>query len=402
MAEVRRDNPVPNTFATTIAAAMRDQAPSLAAHWLDRLVAVIPVDPNEVFPSESILDHVPVLIHHIADSLAGTQADVAADSFVIMKARELGDLRYEQEASVHQLLREYELLRSILETFIVDQASALQLSPDVSAVFACVRRLNQTVAVLTQTTVDTFVKRYASTIATQQRRLEQFNRMVGHELRQPLAALQVAVNLIPGDGDGAESRPNKAVAVVRRSVDRLVDLTRTITRLSQMMSTDGSQPSTQRVTVATIVREAARQLRDAADARGVSIRVDADLGDVVVDVGQLELLLMNLLSNGIKYSDPAKPDRFVAVEAIGEGDGPNRPCVFWVRDNGLGMGADQLANIFAPFYRGYGDRDRELGNDGLGLGLAIAQECIASLKGRIDVESTPGDGTSFVVMIPRA
>lgn len=397
MPEFLSDTSVSETFAATIAARMHEHATALAARWLDRLLSLIPVASRDIFPTDNLLDHVPALIEHIARSIAAAEGDIVANTFVVGKARELGELRYEQNASVHQLLREYEVLRCILEHFVVEQIAALQLTPDVLAALACAKRINQAIATLSQTTVDTFVNRYMTTIAAQQQRLSGFNRMVSHELRQPLAALQAAVAVLQLDNGGA--RQEKTVAILERNVERLVEMTRTIARVSGMVSSRSEkQPAMQRVSAATVAREAARQLRDAAEARGVSLNVDPTLPDVVVDVGQLELLLVNLLSNGIKYSDPSKTDRYVNIEGVSGDEGS---CVFRVRDNGIGMNDHQLANVFTPFFRGHVDRDRELGVEGLGLGLSIVRDCAAALNATVDVESRDGDGTSFTVAMRR-
>src|SRR5262245_25109195 len=94
------------------AAAARD---ALAARWLQRLTAILPVGPNEVFPSTHLLDHIPGLIGEIAAYLrAPAEEEIAANTSVMQKARELGILRHRQQASVHQLLREYEILAEIL------------------------------------------------------------------------------------------------------------------------------------------------------------------------------------------------------------------------------------------------------------------------------------------------
>src|SRR5262245_54149685 len=117
--------PTDDTFAATIAARISAERYPLAARWLDRLVALIPVGANEVFPTEALLDHIPRLIEQIAKFLAVPENEIAADAFVIAEARELGELRHQQHASVHQLLHEYELLRSILVTFVGEEAARL-------------------------------------------------------------------------------------------------------------------------------------------------------------------------------------------------------------------------------------------------------------------------------------
>src|SRR5690348_4311847 len=88
----------------------------LAADWLRRLHALLTVSANEVFPTNQLLDHIPALIGEIATYLrAPAEEEIAANAIVVDKARELGILRYRQQASVHQLLREYEILAEILE-----------------------------------------------------------------------------------------------------------------------------------------------------------------------------------------------------------------------------------------------------------------------------------------------
>jgi signal transduction histidine kinase len=390
------------SFADAIAVRLHEHRQALAARWLERLMTRLPVAPNEVFPSEALLDHIPALIEELAKFTAMPEQDIAANTFVVAKARELGDLRHEQHASVHQLLREYELLRSILEAFVVEQAQLLHLSPPFLEVVDCLRRINQAVAILTQTTVDTFIERYTATIADQTRQLESFNKMVSHELRQPLNALTTAAVLLDRtEGDGDTERRRRIASAIQRNVSRLAELVANITNITRMAGrhgADATQPGIQRVSVAAVGREASRQLREMAKDRGVEVVIAPDLPEVTVDVGHLELLLTNLLSNAIKYSDPEKARRVVEVARAEQDAG----CAFHVRDNGLGMTSAQLQQLFTPFYRGHAERDSELGIEGLGLGLTIVQDCVRAIGASIDVDAAPGEGATFTVTLPSA
>ena len=220
-------SPTFDAFAATIAARIDAERYALAARWLDRLVALIPVGPNDVFPSETLLDHIPKLIEQIAKFLAAPENEIASDTFVVAEARALGELRHQQQASVHQLLREYELLRNILGTFVGEEARRLRLDPDYEQVLLALQRIDRAVALLTQTTVNTFVERYTATIEEQTRQLKAFNQMVSHELRQPLAALQMASTLLRRtEGDADEERARRLVTAVERNVTRLAELVR--------------------------------------------------------------------------------------------------------------------------------------------------------------------------------
>lgn len=114
-----------------------------ASHGADSVSAL------DVFPSDALLDHVPNLIQEVSRFISADERDIAANTFVVAKARELGELRHAQHASVHQLLREYELLRSILETFVGEQAGQLGLEPNLTEVLRGVRKINQAVALTT-------------------------------------------------------------------------------------------------------------------------------------------------------------------------------------------------------------------------------------------------------------
>src|SRR4051812_47362918 len=139
-------------FGHVIGARMRAEHQTLASRWLTRLNELLPVGANEVFPSNSLLDHIPALISEIAAYLGDVESDeFATNTFVMDKARELGELRYEQRASVHQLLREYRVLGSILVAF-VEQETRLFGMVSPAEVIAVLGRVAQAVSVLQQTT----------------------------------------------------------------------------------------------------------------------------------------------------------------------------------------------------------------------------------------------------------
>ena len=101
-------------FGDIIAERMRSEHQMLAARWFERLVDLLPVDARDVFPTESLLDHIPELIEQISAYLAHPEADaIAANTEILAKARELGALRHAQQASLHQLLREYQVLSGV-------------------------------------------------------------------------------------------------------------------------------------------------------------------------------------------------------------------------------------------------------------------------------------------------
>lgn len=384
--------PGPDTFTEMLSGRIQDDRHELAGRWLNRLDATVPLKPSEIFPS--VLGHMPDLIAEIGRFVDGDDRDPAGNSFMLAKARELGVLRYAQHASVHQLLHEYELLRGVLETFILEETRRFPAAPPADVV-RCERRINQAIGILTRITVDTFVEAYTRTLNVQARALEQFNFMVSHELRQPLAALQAAAPVLRAARSASDSE--RAVAAIERNVARLVDLVETITRVSEARVSGDRQAGRQRISLTMVAQGAARQLREMSSSRRVQIHVQPDMPEIVVDVACLELMLTNLLSNALKYADPDKTERSVDVTLVSQ---TTSRCTIRVRDNGVGMTEDQRQQMFTPFYRGHANRDQELGVAGLGLGMAIVQDCARTLKAEMTVEGAPGEGTAFTITLP--
>ena len=204
--------------------------------------------------------------------------------------------------------------------------------------------------ILMQTTVSTFVSEYTATIASHASRIESFNRMVSHELRQPLGTLMYALPLLKAESKGNDTgRQEHFLGVMERNIVKLMQLMDQLETLSRLQTVHTDAPDVQHTESAVVAWEVARQLREMGDARNVDIQIGDDLPDLVVDRARLELILTNLISNGIKYSDPDKRTRFVRVEA-GPCEDASTACLA-VRDNGLGIPPESLATVFRRFVR---------------------------------------------------
>lgn len=385
-----------NWFADLVATRMAEEHATLAARWFARLRELLPVSDNEVFPSNSLLDHIPSLIVDISGYVRTPDGGpLAAISQVTEKARELGSLRHQQQASLHQVLREYQLLAQILVHFVEEEAAGVTTpSPNGAECVAVAMRVQQAVMSLLQETVERFVGLYTATIESQNHRLEQFTLMAAHEWRQPLGALSTATMLLRM----AELDPSQrqTVDMIHRNVKRLIDMTVTLEKIARI-DAEADNAMLQEVHLTTVAKEAARQVRDMAQANQVDIRVSADMPMLRVDVGRLELSLVNLLSNAIKYADPGKPNRIVNIAAHSHS---NAQCEISVVDNGLGIPAGRLGDIFGRFTRAHTEHVQGRYAAGVGLGLSIVADCVQEMGGRIEVDSTEGKGSSFTIILP--
>jgi signal transduction histidine kinase len=395
--------PVAADFRSFIGYRIEAARQLLASRWLEQLEQVVPVATSDVLPGERLLGHAPTLIGELAAFLqAPAREAIEANAVVTARATELGRLRHAQQASVHQVLREYRTLRRVIAEFIDEEIEELRLAPPPAALIDLMNRLEAAVDVVLQTTMDTFVAEYTEAIAQQTTRLEGFNRMVTHELRQPLGTLQFAITLLATPGAWIDPvKRERVLATAERNVKQMND---TLAKLVALSRTAGAAESAlvQRVELAAVTRDVIDQVREMADARRVDVRIAGPLPTVTIDVARLELILVNLISNAIKYSDPDKPARVVEIAPVPD-DRPGM-CTLSIRDNGIGIAEQDLRSIFARFYRGGGhaQRDRELGTSGLGLGLSIVADCVDALKGDIRVESSLGEGTTFFLELPAA
>jgi len=389
---------VANRFDHSISGRIRAKSQALAQRWLERLDEILTVDRERIFPTKDLLDHVPQLIEEIAAYVGAPEVEeLAANTAVVAKARELGLLRYAQQASVHQLLREYHLLGGILETFVTEETVRLGLDTPPVDVLAVASRISHALRVLQQTTIDTFIAEYTDRIAAQHARLEGFNRLVSHELRQPLGTLQFSLRTLRTPIADDPVKRDRLLEVASANVQRLIDLTRRLEEIARLQHRDGDDPARQEVDLSALTKEVARQLREMADNRDVVIRTADDLPVLVTDVARLELVLMNLISNAIKYSDAAKAERVVEIFLSGATDDGRTICI---RDNGIGIPAADVPHIFENFFRASPEKDAQLGIKGSGLGLAIVAECVEAIGGRISVASVEGEGTAIDLWLP--
>jgi signal transduction histidine kinase len=383
--------PFAESISESLAARLQASQTILARRWLDQLHEILPVDRRDVFPGDQLLDHIPQLIYEISQNLRAPENEAfAANTAVMAKAVELGTLRYQQRASVHQLLREYHLLGELLEKFITDEVAAMGADADPVAALQVLRRVTHSVRVLQQQTVDTFVGKYSETIERQTSQLRGFTRLVSHEIRQPLGVLQVVARTIPS----TDPTTVRLVEMVARNVTRLGDVAAKLEKLARVTRVEDT-PTEQEVDFTALARDVESQLQDMAAAREVRVIIDDDLPRLLTDAGRSELVLVNLIANAIKYADPNKTDRYVRVSRT-----PGSAASIVVTDNGIGIEHGKVAAIFGQFVRAHSDRDAELGAQGLGLGLAIVRECMESMGGTVTVTSEDGSGAAFTLTWP--
>jgi signal transduction histidine kinase len=202
----------------------------------------------------------------------------------------------------------------VLDEFAFAEVSSLVPAPALADCLEAWRRVGRAVRVLMQITAGTFISEYTETVTDQGRRLDAFNRAIGHELRNVIGTLQFGAALLASEGPLDDTQRRRLGATVRNSADRAVRIIRSFERMPRS-GLLADKPTEQTVELSEVVQEVFRQLRDMADSRDVELKAATDSTLVHLDTGALELILINLVANAVKYSDHAKARKHVRIEA---------------------------------------------------------------------------------------
>ena len=223
-----------------------------------------------------------------------------------------------------------------------------------------------------------------------ERNRREFTANVSHELKTPLQGIIGSAELIENGMVRPDDLP-RFVGHIHAEAARLVTLIDDIIRLSQL--DEGDAMPTEPVDLLAVSQEAAENLHDAAAARDVTVSVT---GQSAVIPGVRRLLyevVYNLCDNAIKYNrDGGRVDMTVAADAGGSS--------ITVADTGIGIAPEHQSRVFERFYRV--DKSHSKASGGTGLGLSIVKHAVQYHHGRIELESTPGTGTTIRVVFPNA
>jgi signal transduction histidine kinase/CheY-like chemotaxis protein len=218
---------------------------------------------------------------------------------------------------------------------------------------------------------------------------DQFLAMLGHELRNPLAAIILGLEMLPPTPD-AESKQRTIIERQARHLARLVDDLLDVARVTSGKVTLQREP----IDLELVIQRCVHGAELAARARAITLHATASEQPLVIDgdLVRLEEVFNNLIANALKYS----PEHS-RVEIAARRDGDR--CVVEVIDTGIGIAGDMLGRVFDLFAQAESTLDRSQG--GLGVGLTLVRALVELHGGSIEARSDGlGLGTRFVVRFP--
>lgn len=372
---------------SSIAEAVRERASSLTAEWVEIVSERLEVEQRDVLPSEYLLDHIPACLREIAAFIERPERGFPT-GLIRDKMGALAHMRRYQGFGIRELLAEYEVLASLLQDLI--QLSVVDFDADVrpAVVAAVVGDAKDAFARLGLETARSYRLWTAREDAERTLQTATFAAMLRHELRNQLGSAHTAAELLL-EGKVDPERRQRLVGLILRSLDQALE---TVDVVKAVMSEqpDADQPTWLPVN---------DLLYGVAGGHASDFRLDIEIlcdPDTRVPASRVSMVLLNLIDNAIKYRDATKDDGWVHVSAECVGDDVDAED--WVRisvaDNGRGIDPSLHDSVFEFSVR---VDDSEAGS---GLGLTLSRDIVRQLGGRMELDSTPGEGTRVSFVVP--
>lgn len=228
--------------------------------------------------------------------------------------------------------------------------------------------------------------------AEEVRRKDWFLAMLGHEIRNPLAPIRNALDLLKADGADSDTYQARLLAIMERQLDQLTRLVNDMLDVSRI--TGGKMPlRTGHVDLVEVTALVAEDHRTELESEGLELEVERPETSLIVvaDPDRLAQAVGNLLANARRYT---RRGGRIVVGARREGS----EAVVTVADTGIGMTRALLREVFEPFHKGPRGSDAE---QGLGIGLTLVRAIVEEHGGKVEAESEgPGRGSRFSVRLP--
>ena len=233
-----------------------------------------------------------------------------------------------------------------------------------------------------------------------QRAKDAFLTTISHELRTPLTAIKGYTEMLATEVVGPlNSDQQQFVEIIQRNVGRMVQLVNSMIFVSAVRG-GRLEPKRVYADLRQLTGQIVRELQPVANRsqQTFEVQIDPRLKPIQADSIHVSTMLQELVNNSLKYNQPGGVVRIQALLEAGE-QADQEFVVVRVSDNGIGISAEEQKYIFDDFYRD-NKNDTNLQIGGMGVGLAIVRALVEAYNGRIWLESTPGQGSTFSFILP--
>lgn len=325
-----------------------------------------------------------ILIWKNADRLIGKLDRIARDSREKIKS---GSLTAEQKALTIKKITDLTLQLTVLEGSFSESLGDTARKTN-KALF--IVNIVMTLLIIGSTSAYAFVmigrvNEKNNDLLVINHELDRFVYSASHDLRAPISSLKGLIEITRIEKNPEQilhylSLMDKTLNKQDQFIEEIIDFSRN--KKTEVVIAE--------VSLANIINQAIEQHRYMPHAKSIKMESEIKLDVIKSDALRLGIVLNNLISNAIKYSDPNKPERFIKIKTQKSHD----HCLVEVTDNGMGIDKAHMSKIFEMFFV------TDHSHKGSGLGLYITKETISKLKGTIKAESELGAGTTFSISIP--
>lgn len=362
-----------------LAAVVRQGIPDILERWEAVVRATMPKAGK--LDALQLQDDAPGVLEHVARSLESDQPRHTYD-FVDASAAH-GEVRFEQNYNLGDLLIEYNLLRA---TVLIEVMRRLDRAPDAFEAIA----LNAALDIMSRRSVQSFVNYQSGELKAATEAQSKYLSFLSHDLRGGLNGVFLMIEVLKRELAG-ETRLADTLGdldAMRRS------LLETVGTMDRFLHAERFRKGKVEVKPGVIhlrhlLNESISHFAYQAREKGLGMRVESPAQCTVTsDRELLSLIIQNVLSNAVKYTEKGE----VVATAIAAADGG---CLITIRDTGPGIAPERLSELFASFTRG-----ETHGKPGVGLGLSIARQAAKYLGIKLHAESKLQEGSTFFVNIP--
>ncbi|WP_333398697.1 HAMP domain-containing sensor histidine kinase [Microcoleus sp. K4-B3] len=386
---------------------LAEKTDTILKHWIEAVRLDRKIETADTLPQSAIENHIPYLLAAMTTVLSQYQK---SDIKVIIQASlDHGLIRAEQGYDAAEVAREYNLLRQI----IFSQLEAELLAGSTANVFRAFRLIDAVIDEAIGQCFNSYVAQRMREIQQIQTQLkltnQELNRLVSvnqeniyhlaHELKTPLNSIigysELFLRQEKWQSEIKDTLPGtEHIERVLRNGRQLLGMINDTLELSRA-NAGKIKLNLQRTNVQSLINTAVEMMQPIADAKGLKLFVTSDCAptQVIADGQRLQQILINLLSNAIRYTKSGSIE--LTCRRAGEAN-----WAIAITDTGIGIAPEDTNRIFDPFFQA-GEAGKQLfPTESTGLGLAIVSRLVTLLQGKIELVSEIGVGSTFTVILP--
>ena len=365
---------------------LRELSGEIVAEWVEWIRQRISNPVVESLSTHGLLDHIPPVIDHLGVYLVNPTYAVREE--MLSQLRLHGQIRRDQGFDLRDVMAELDGLSHLIMRRMHAELLSHAEDHSLDAALTIFGRLAAGLRALAFVALGVYRETEADRGQELARRLAEFGRTIGHELRSPLNAIALSADVLQDPAFFADDeRRSQQLDIIRSGVKHAHGLLYDIDVLAMAESARTAPHMSPLPKVLESVRD---ELSARARSMDVTLEFDSSPPRLAVETVVAQLVLTNLINNAIKYSDPEKERRRVTIRAHEAGMEDSLFVMLEVSDNGIGIPEDFQSRVFQRHFRVHAEVA-----EGTGLGLAITQELVLERGGTIELESMEGEGTTI-------